>query len=53
MFTFISGISQFERDLISQRTKEDLAAARAHGRKDGRKPKLDDNKKKAIYKLCQ
>lgn len=49
MFTFMAGISQFERDLISQRTKEDLAAARARGRKGGRKPKLDDNKKKAIY----
>ena len=53
MFTFMAGISQFERDLISQRTKEGLAAARARGRKGGRKPKLDDNKKKAIYKLYQ
>ncbi len=44
MFTFMAGISQFERDLISQRTKEGLAAARARGRKGGRKPKLDDNK---------
>ena len=47
MFTFMAGISQFERDLISQRTKEGLEAARARGRKGGRKPKLDDNKKKA------
>ncbi|WP_373845400.1 recombinase family protein [Clostridium sp.] len=53
MFTFMAGISQFERDLISQRTKEGLAAARARGRKGGRKPKLDDNKKKAIYELYQ
>ena len=53
MFTFIAGISQFERDLISQRTKEGLEAARARGRKGGRKPKLDDNKKKAIYQLYQ
>ncbi|NYC95985.1 DNA invertase Pin-like site-specific DNA recombinase, partial [Clostridium acetobutylicum] len=45
MFTFMAGISQFERDLISQRTKEGLAAARARGRKGDRKPKLDDNKK--------
>ena len=45
MFTFMAGISQFERDLISQRTKEGLEAARARGRKGGRKPKLDDIKK--------
>lgn len=48
MFTFMAGISQFERDLISQRTKEGLEAARARGRKGGRKPKLDDNKKRAL-----
>lgn len=53
MFTLMAGISQFERDLISQRTKEGLAAARARGKKGGRKPKLDDNKKKAIYELYQ
>lgn len=51
MFTFMAGISQFERDLISQRTKEGLEAARARGRKGGRKEKLDDAKKKAIYNL--
>lgn len=53
MFTFMSGISQFERDLISQRTKEGLEAARARGRVGGRKPKLDNDKKKAIYDLYQ
>lgn len=53
MFTFIAGISQFERDLISQRTKEGLEAARARGRKGGRKSKLDKDKKKAIYELYQ
>jgi DNA invertase Pin-like site-specific DNA recombinase len=40
MFTIFAGISQFERDLISQRTKEGLAAARARGRKGGRPKKL-------------
>jgi len=39
MFTIFAGISQFERDLISQRTKERLAAARARGKKGGR-PKI-------------
>ncbi|MBM7835591.1 recombinase family protein [Clostridium sardiniense] len=40
MFTIFAGISQFERDLISQRTIEGLNAARARGRKGGR-PKKD------------
>jgi len=53
MFTFMAGISQFERDLISQRTKEGLEAARARGKRGGRKPKLDNNKKKVIYELYQ
>lgn len=49
----IEGISQFERYLISQRTKEGLAATRARGKKGGRKPKLDLNKKNAMYELSQ
>lgn len=36
MFTIFAGISQFERDLISQRTIEGLNAARARGKKGGR-----------------
>ena len=39
MFTIFAGISQFERDLISQRTLEGLVAARARGKKGGRPPK--------------
>lgn len=39
MFTIFAGISQFERDLISQRTLEGLASARARGRKGGRPTK--------------
>jgi DNA invertase Pin-like site-specific DNA recombinase len=53
MFTFMAGISQFERDLISQRTKEGLDSARARGKVGGRKPKLDSNKKKTVYDLYQ
>ena len=53
MFTLMAGLSQFERDLISQRTKEGLAAARARGRHGGRKPKLDAKKEKVIYDLYQ
>ena len=36
LFVVFAGISQFERDLISQRTIEGLASARARGRKGGR-----------------
>lgn len=53
MFTFIAGISQFERDIISQRTKEGLASARARGRIGGRKEKLSDKQKQTIYDLYQ
>lgn len=36
LFTIFAGMSQFESDLISQRTKEGLSSARARGRKGGR-----------------
>ncbi|MDQ0497223.1 DNA invertase Pin-like site-specific DNA recombinase [Paenibacillus brasilensis] len=48
MFTIFAGISQFERDLISQRTKEGLDSARARGRKGGRPPKNSNDIEKAI-----
>lgn len=35
LFTFFSGISEFERELIRQRTLEGLAAARARGHNGG------------------
>lgn len=39
-FHMIAAIAQFERRLISERTKVGLAAARARGRKGGRKVKM-------------
>lgn len=48
MFTIFAGISQFERDLISQRTKEGLDSARARGRKGGRPLKNSNDIEKAI-----
>lgn len=50
MFTLFAGISQFERDLISQRTKEGLTSALARGRKGGR-PKKDEKKIKQAIKM--
>ena len=44
MFTFFAGLSQFERDLIAERTKEGLKAARARGRKGGRPSKQSEKK---------
>lgn len=38
MATMLAGIAQFERDLLSERVKSGLAAARARGKKLGRQP---------------
>jgi DNA invertase Pin-like site-specific DNA recombinase len=38
MATLLAGIAQFERDLISERVKSGLAAAKARGKKLGRQP---------------
>lgn len=48
MFTIMAGLSQFERDLISQRTKEGLSSARLRGRVGGRPSKDDKSIEKAI-----
>ena len=46
MLTMLSALSQFERDLIAERTLDGLKAARARGRKGGR-PKAGSEKAKA------
>jgi DNA invertase Pin-like site-specific DNA recombinase len=38
MFTMFAALAEFERDVIRERTIAGLAAARARGRKGGRKP---------------
>ena len=38
MATMLAGIAQFERDLLSERVKSGLAAARARGKRLGRQP---------------
>jgi DNA invertase Pin-like site-specific DNA recombinase len=41
VFHLFSALAEFERNLISERTKEGLSAARRRGSKGGRKPILD------------
>ncbi len=50
-FHLFGAVAQFERDLISERTKAGLAAARARGRRGGRKPKIDEKKAKMAVRL--
>lgn len=42
LFTIFSGLSQFERDLLAERTRDGLRAAAARGRKGGRPSKRTD-----------
>jgi DNA invertase Pin-like site-specific DNA recombinase len=48
VFNIFASISQFERDLISERTKEGLSSARLRGRNGGRPKKENSSIKKAI-----
>jgi len=50
MFTFMAGIAQFERDLLSERTKEGLESAKARGRLGGR-PKVELKNIEIAFKL--
>lgn len=50
LFTLMSAIAQFERDVIADRTREGLNSARARGRKGGR-PRTDTDKLRKAIKL--
>ncbi len=50
LFTLMSAIAQFERDVIADRTREGLRSARARGRTGGR-PRTDPEKVKKAVKL--
>jgi len=50
MLTMLSALSQFERDLISERTHDGLKAARARGRMGGR-PTVDSAKMAQALKM--
>jgi DNA invertase Pin-like site-specific DNA recombinase len=44
VFHVFASIAEFERDIIRERTMAGLEAARARGRKGGRKPVMDEKK---------
>jgi DNA invertase Pin-like site-specific DNA recombinase len=46
VFYLFGALAEFERDLIRERTRAGLAAARARGRRGGRPRNLDDTKKR-------
>ncbi|MBC7285869.1 MAG: recombinase family protein [Hoeflea sp.] len=53
MATMLAGIAQFERDLLSERVKSGLAAARARGEKLGRQPGQRPKSEKFAPKVLQ
>jgi DNA invertase Pin-like site-specific DNA recombinase len=53
VFHVFAALSEFERNLIRERTRAGLAAARARGRSGGRKPKLDEKQVREIKALLR
>ena len=53
MATMLSGIAQFERDLIGERVKSGLAAAKARGKKVGRQPGQRPKSERLVPKVLQ
>lgn len=51
IFHVFAALAEFERNLIRERTKAGLVAARARGRTGGRKPKLDARQIREITRL--
>jgi len=51
IFHIFASLAEFERDIIRERTKAGLSAARARGRKGGRPQGVDEKKKKAALAL--
>lgn len=53
MLTIIAALSEFERNLIRERTKEGLAVAKARGRKGGRRRVITEQKLKKAKQLIE
>ena len=53
IFHVFGALGQFERDLIRERTRAGLEAARIRGRKGGRPTKLDEKQVKEVRRLYE
>ena len=53
IFHVFASMAEFERNLIRERTNAGLAAARARGRKGGRKAKLNEDQVKQIRAMLK
>lgn len=53
LFNVLAMVVEFERDLISQRTREGMAIARQNGRLKGGQPKLKVAQERHLVKLYQ
>ncbi|MNJ26972.1 DNA-invertase hin [compost metagenome] len=53
IFHVFAALAEFERNLIRERTRAGLAAARARGRRGGRKPSLNDRQLREIRALLK
>lgn len=49
LFNVLAMVAEFERDLISARTKEGMAVARAKGHLKGKQPKLSTTQRKLLF----
>ena len=53
MFNLFASFAEFERELISERTKAGLENARSKGRKGGRRPGLSKESQKKAWKILR
>jgi DNA invertase Pin-like site-specific DNA recombinase len=53
VFHIFGALAEFERNLIQERTRAGLAAARARGRKGGRPRALDEKKRQLLCQLYE
>lgn len=51
LFNVLAMVAEFERDLISMRTKEGMAVAKAKGRLKGKQPKLSLTQRKLLFEV--
>lgn len=52
LFNVLAMVAEFEWGLISMRTREGMAVARAKGRLKGKQPKLTAPQRKLLFEIC-